>query len=240
MEGTFRSPSCRIFNRLRNLVTANSRIAAAATSSPDARGRSRAPGIHDLLTLRRKLSADDFLEIQGDITRSPGALPEEVHRLPDGRPRAADPQWRDTLASLDSGTPDRATPSSASGESVLSASEKFSKGGRPDRAKQDRWPSSANFVDAIIEGRPRAAEGMKSYADCSTRSQRGARELTKRSPGRITMDLGEDQLARFRTRSRASPSSRSFLTAFPAVGAGSWRLRTSLGSRFVSSRRRRL
>jgi penicillin amidase len=174
------------------IVTANSRV--VGTSYPHHLTHAWAPPtrtrrIHDLLSAKQKLTADDFRAVLGDAHTISGALfaREAAKVAREAGLDAKDEKWRETVRLFESWdgqlAPDARAPRLAV-EMAGAFRQKILEGALgAERAKEYRWPASAIFFDRVIQERP--AEWLPktyaSYAALLDAAHREARDsLAKR------------------------------------------------------------
>ncbi|HEX8335584.1 MAG TPA: penicillin acylase family protein, partial [Pyrinomonadaceae bacterium] len=179
------------------IVTANSRVVGRdyphflthAWAPP-----TRARRIHDLLTAKQKLTAEDFRAVQADAYTISGAtFAREVAKVArEAGLDAKDEKWRETVRLFETWDgqlePDARAPRLAVGMAGAFRMKILAGALGPDLAKKYRWPASAIFFDRVIQERPREwlPREFASYAELLDAAHREARES-------LTKSLGADE-----------------------------------------------
>jgi len=174
------------------IVTANSRVVGTSYRhhlthmwAPPTRARR----IFDLLSAKKKMTAEDFRAVLGDANTISGrSFVREVSRVArEARLEEKDPKWRETLALFDAWDGDL-RPEARAPRLALEMRSQFQQkiltaAVGAELAREYRWGNSATFFDRIAAERPREwlPEGMASYADLFDAAHREARAaLAKR------------------------------------------------------------
>ena len=170
------------------IVTANNRV--VGTSYPHFLTHvwappTRARRIHDLLTAKQKLTAEDFRAVQGDAyTISGHTFTREVARVArEAGLDAKDEKWRETVRLFEAWdgqlTPEARAPRLAV-EMYAAFRHKILAGVLgPERAGKYRWPASTIFFDRVIQERPAEwlPKEFRSYAELLDSALEDARRV---------------------------------------------------------------
>ena len=204
------------------IVTANNRV--VGTSYPHFLTHAWAPPtrarrIYDLLAAKQKLTADDFRAVQGDAYTISGAtFAREVAKVA----RAAgldakDEKWRATIQLFESWdgqlTPEARAPRLATEMAAVFRRHIMVGALGAERAREYRWPTSANLFDRLIQERPAEwlPKEFKTYADLLDAAHKETRDSLAKS-------LGADE-TKWTWGARLPVSFSHPLASMPNVGA---------------------